>query len=500
MRLLLLRMRTLYWVILSCLLAASVPAQTPAGDHDGLLLQATTFLKQEKLAEALQAGQAAVKAAPTRHEAHGVIALILSAQGKHAEAQASIEQAIRLAPAEKQAKLRELAARLKGMAAAPSPVPAPSTLPPEARRKLDVLGVIAEEADKAELAAERQKALREYLEKSAEFLKSYPDQTGVWAVRAAAALELNQSRTAWEAGRKLVALGAEKADDAKTRKVLALLDRKGLLTNTEPPAGPKADEKYENSLGMKFVPVPGTQVFFCIWKTRVKDFEAFASATGHDAAEGMWSLDPAETKFKQLGHTWKNPGFEQTPLHPVCGVNFADAQAFCRWLTEKDRKAGLIGDQQSYRLPTDAEWSVAVGRDKFPWGDQWPPPQGAGNYADESSDLKNKIEGYRDGYNRTSPVGSFRENKFGLYDLGGNLWEWCEDWYRADMNTEEVKKAIPALADDKGGQTYRVLRGGAWVNTSPVRLASGFCLNELPLIRNAFNGFRCVLVVGVGSR
>ena len=267
-------------------------------------------------------------------------------------------------------------------------------------------------------------------------------------------------------------------------------------------AAASQSQRHENSLGMKFAPVPGTDVLFCLWKTRVKDFAAFESAGYRDpeGGWGMWSWDTGESKFKQLGHSWKNPGFEQTALHPVCGVSFADAQNFCRWLTEKDRRAGLIGEHQSYRLPTDAEWSVAVGKGKYPWGDQWPPPQGAGNYADESSDLKYKIAGYRDGYNRTSPVGSFRENRFGLYDLGGNLWEWCEDWYRADMNTEETKKAIPALADDKGGQTYRVLRGGAWDSNSPVHLASGYRGNVHPLGRDDSDGFRCVLVVGVGSR
>ena len=93
----------------------------------------------------------------------------------------------------------------------------------------------------------------------------------------------------------------------------------------------------------------------------------------------------------------------------------------------------------------------------WPWGTTWPPPQGAGNYADlalkkEKSD-QDVIAGYTDGFTRTAPLGSFKANKFGLYDLGGNVWEWCEDWY-----INEKKK--------------RVSRGGSWYTNDPNNLLS----------------------------
>ncbi len=266
------------------------------------------------------------------------------------------------------------------------------------------------------------------------------------------------------------------------------------------PASPAAATKespWTNSLGMRFVPVAGTDVLFSIWHTRVQDFEAFVEDTGHDATKEMYSLK--SDGWKRRGDTWKSPGFAQGPTHPVCGVSWEDAQAFCKWLTEKERKEGKLTASQSYRLPQDWEWSVAVGlnearagtpndkdqkiKDVYPWGTAWPPPSGAGNFAGEEAkdadwaSTYGVIEGYRDGFARTSPVGSFKANAFGLYDMGGNLWQWCEDWYDTD-------------------QAYRVLRGGAWDRNSPTRLLSSSRYYLQPDRRVGALGFRCVLVGG----
>ena len=244
-------------------------------------------------------------------------------------------------------------------------------------------------------------------------------------------------------------------------------------TNAEPkvagkkPTPPKA---FTNTLGMKFVPVAGTDVQFSMWETRVKDYAEYAAANAGVAA------------------SWKSPGFTQEDTHPVVNVSWEDANAFCAWLTKKELAEGKIKADQKYRLPSDAEWSVAVGltretgstpeakngglRDVYPWGKEWPPPKGAGNY-DGSLNVDN--------YEYTSPAGSFAANKLGLHDMGGNVWEWCEDW------------------KDPAAKAYRVLRGASWNTFGPGLLLSSSRSFGMPDSRYDFIGFRCVLVGGSGG-
>ncbi len=257
--------------------------------------------------------------------------------------------------------------------------------------------------------------------------------------------------------------------------------------------------RWTNSLGMVFVPVPGTEASFCIWKTRVQDFAAFVKETGYDATERTWSA--RKEGWKQWGDSWLNPGFKQEKTHPVCGVSWDDAHAFCEWLTLKEQQAGRMSKDQEYRLPTDAEWSAAVGKPKYPWGESWPPPSGAGNYGGTEVMDENYpkdwpgSEGFSDRYAQTSPVGAFGSNHYGLYDLGGNLWEWCEDWYRKEMNSEEARR-LTSAGDDGGGKAYRVQRGGSWHSTSnSLQLQSGLRNRILPGSRAVDTGFRCVLAV-----
>lgn len=223
---------------------------------------------------------------------------------------------------------------------------------------------------------------------------------------------------------------------------------------------PARGEAWQNSLGMKFVPVGDWH--FSAWETRVRDWETFCSATNRRPTP---------------------PDFKQSENDPVVKVNWRDAMDFCQWLTEKERRENLLDETETYRLPTDQEWSRAAGlpnesgatpeerdgrvRDQFPWGSQWPPPRGAGNYA--------MIAGVDDGFSATAPVGSFLADASGIYDLGGNVWEWCFDLYKA-------------------GSRWGVLRGGSWANKQRSELLTSYRNVVDRNERDVIYGFRCVLV------
>ena len=249
------------------------------------------------------------------------------------------------------------------------------------------------------------------------------------------------------------------------------------LAGVTPVGGQSA---FTNSLGMKFVPVKNTKVHFCIHETRRQDYAAYADKTsGED-------------------DSWKTQNRAGIPCgdkndHPVVGVSWEDAQKFCMWLSRKEGK--------SYRLPTDEEWSIAVGlggkekRSKdttpemlsgnetteFPWEEDFPPStkDKAGNYGDTSWTEKFPSEpglkDYTDGFATTAPVMSFKANQLGLYDMGGNVWEWVEDRWN-------------------GPNTYPVLRGASFYPYPRNSLLSSYRINRPPNQRSNFTGFRVVLV------
>ena len=302
-------------------------------------------------------------------------------------------------------------------------------------------------------------------------------------------------------------LGQHNAELAQQAKRHAEQNAKPKAEPTLPPVQPQPPPEREavkepnliervttkgNSLGMKFIPFTDTtegKVLGCEHETRTKDYTAFM-ASGDYKMEGDHADDWKSYTDKTTGlPVGRGKEGVKTSTHPVCNVSYIDAQAFCAWLTKRERAIGLLGPKDVYRLPTDAEWSLMVGLGKetgstpseksangpnnvYPWGSTYPPTSKDGNY-----------DGDLDGFATTAPVKSFPPNKLGFYDLGGNAWEWCEDWYDGDG----------------GDKKYRVLRGGSWYGDGREYLLSSDRFYYSPVNRYDYGGFRCVLVVGGGS-
>jgi formylglycine-generating enzyme required for sulfatase activity len=180
---------------------------------------------------------------------------------------------------------------------------------------------------------------------------------------------------------------------------------------------------------------------------------------------------------------WRNPGFAQGDDHPVVVVSHNDAMAYVRWLHE-------ARDGKTYALPTEAQWEYAARAGTvtpYYWGTAL---NGTQANCDGNHPYGTKKQGpYLE---RTTPVGTYARvapHLWGLDDVIGNAWEWCQDWYDAGYYARSPA-ADPLCAD--GEQKYRVLRGGSWLDYARSCRAAYRSWYE-PGDRNNVVGFRPVL-------
>jgi formylglycine-generating enzyme required for sulfatase activity/serine/threonine protein kinase len=209
--------------------------------------------------------------------------------------------------------------------------------------------------------------------------------------------------------------------------------------------------------------------------------------------KGGQGWNEAKRKFEQNPrYAWQSPGFEQTDEHPVVNVSWNDAQAFLAWLSRKEG--------ETYRLPTEAEWEYACRAGtttRYFCGDD---PEGlaaVGNIADGTARAKysNWIPAIaaRDGYVYTAPVGRFQANAFGLYDMHGNVSEWCWDWFDLDYYKrspiDDPRGPEQAARPMYPGVGSRVIRGGSWSYIErDERSAARHTF--IPELRTTYLGFR----------
>jgi formylglycine-generating enzyme required for sulfatase activity len=211
------------------------------------------------------------------------------------------------------------------------------------------------------------------------------------------------------------------------------------------------------------------------YEVTVGQFRKFITATGYKTSADInggsylwngnqWKLQPGVNwEFDALG--FKRPETEEN--HPVIHVSWTDAFEYTKWLSLVTGKA--------YRLPTEAEWEFAARGGMSSNGYTY---AGSNDINQVAWSLDNKS-------NQTYPVGKKQPNELGIYDMTGNVWEWCNDWYDADYYAKS-----PSM-NPQGSKTglFKVIRGGSWGGLSNFNRVT-FRYRYFPGNRGKFNGFR----------
>ena len=154
---------------------------------------------------------------------------------------------------------------------------------------------------------------------------------------------------------------------------------------------------------------------------------------------GWEGVNGINWKYTTAGKLRQSPDY----YNPAIYISWNDATAYCKWLSQK---TGL-----SYRLPTEAEWEYAAGYDKKQ------------KYIYAGGDIIEEVAwSNTNSESREHPVGQKKINELGLYDMSGNVWEWCQDWYADDYYLESSSRNPQGPISG----SYRVIRGGAWFEDS----------------------------------
>jgi len=199
-------------------------------------------------------------------------------------------------------------------------------------------------------------------------------------------------------------------------------------------------------------------------------------------------------QFRQFASGHDSGSYQEVTLNednmPVSQVSWQDAASYCNWLSaaqglpkfyniEFGKITGTNLKATGYRLPTEAEWAWAARtiadipkeeQFRFPWGANLPPPDRHGNYADRAaSSLVGRIVfGYNDNQTAAAPIGTFKPNHRGLFDLGGNVAEWTNDFYEIPDKKTTVDPTGPASGD------YYVIKGSSWMHGTITELRYSF--------------------------
>lgn len=223
-----------------------------------------------------------------------------------------------------------------------------------------------------------------------------------------------------------------------------------------------------------------------------RQFAVFVHETGLEPGQSCWTFVNSGGSYEYVerqGLNWREPGFPQGDDHPVVCVNWEDATAYAAWLARRTGKP--------YRLPSEAEWEYAARAGtttaRF-WGDVTASACQYANVADltlaQALNLDRRPQftfRCNDRYVFTAPVGSFRPNAFGLYDMLGNVWQWTADCLNPTLEGQPPNGA----ARTTGDCLTRAMRGGSWSHL-PWYVRAGNRVRGTAVDRFSFAGIRVV--------
>lgn len=234
----------------------------------------------------------------------------------------------------------------------------------------------------------------------------------------------------------------------------------------------------------------------------VGQFRAFVQDSGYRTeaeqdGKGGGGISASKQTFDHgPTYDWKNTGWYQSDDHPVVNVTWNDAAAFCRWLSNKDNRV--------YRLPSEAEWEYACRagtQTRFYCGDSDSSLAGFENVGDvtfrtkvvtkymPNAKAQLKLVEFTDGFAFTAPVGQFKPNALGLYDMLGNVREMCQDTYNKDFYLQGTHQNQMNPVNESSGEG-RVARGGTWFSEDALLCRSASRYRTPPDYRSYALGFR----------
>lgn len=231
---------------------------------------------------------------------------------------------------------------------------------------------------------------------------------------------------------------------------LVLLSLAGALPATEP-----LNLDLGNRVSLELTWIPAGDFMMGTDNTNSDEWPRHRVTIGH----GFWMGIHEVTQAQWQQVMGENPSQFKGPNHPVERVSWEDARDFLKRLNRL-AATQLPADHQA-RLPTEAEWVYACRagtQTEFWFGDDPAELSKYGNFADasEKTELSWRDMQHDDHFSGTAPVGSFPPNPWGLYDMHGNVWEWCEDWY----GPYPTNAVTDPLGPEKGRR--KVIRGGGW--------------------------------------